>query len=67
MTHEPECENLQDTVVLRAECWICDIAEHAYQRGREDAAQAIKQLETDKYGYIWERLAIHAARGSGEQ
>ena len=49
MTHEPECFAYDDTGMpygsTSPEC-VCEIARAAYQRGREDAAEAI---------YEWKR------------
>ena len=69
MTHEPECESLQDTVVLPADCWICHLTKAAYQRGREDAAEATVPVSRKFNGIMttYADAVYSAARGNGEQ
>lgn len=69
MTHEPECEIAMSGVNVN-DC-ICGYINHAYQRGREDAAKAVADMDDltgyDMDGAVWQDKAIAAARGDGEQ
>ena len=68
MTHEPECQSFDGGHIC-----ICDVIRPAYQRGREDAAEAVK-ADIAKHGEAYESghwhccfrdNAISAARGEG--
>ena len=52
MTHEPECPYVQPSIrgeiVDASTCGWCDVARAAYQRGREDAAEAVEALESER-------------------
>ena len=53
MTHEPECiyvEGVSHWIRYDGECGFCFIARLAYQRGREDAAEAVRLASIDVYG-----------------
>lgn len=50
MSHEPECLKHADESNIRANaCIFCAIARDAYQRGRDDAAKAVRGLHTKEY------------------
>ena len=72
MTHEPECEIAMSGVNVN-DC-ICGYVNHAYQRGREDAAKAVatetchtKECDFDRAEglicYCGYETSIAAARG----
>lgn len=64
MTHEPECD------AYDPQSCICPDLRAAYQRGREDAAQAVAAVK-DYHGgdsvLVNRHFAATAARGNGEQ
>lgn len=63
MTHEPECQSFDG-----GHTCICDVIRPAYQRGREDAANAVKDRLRLVWGnYLDDYPLIAAARGDGEQ
>lgn len=83
MTHEPECLVPRCIEVGRADkqmheqfgiCYscacICGELEAAYQRGRDDAAEAVATVK-DYHGgdsvLVNRDFAVSAARGDGEQ
>lgn len=75
MTHEPECpwRFEDDCHVVAAGVTFCEVARAAYQRGREDAAEAVeyewcRPMSRDAYDFHdWKTATISAARGDGEQ
>ena len=45
MTHEPECQALDESPGLRpGACVLCHVSRLAYQRGRKDAAAAVESM-----------------------
>lgn len=78
MNHEPECPYVQPSIrgeiVDATTCGWCDIIRVAYQRGREDAAQAVEAILADVPPTPWIEVVVNtityaeaAARGDGEQ
>lgn len=79
MNHEPECpyQNGEDPVfrmfineVEIRGCTFCEVIRSAYQRGREDAAEAVEVAIARGHSSIIDEIvgALEAAaRGDGEQ
>lgn len=44
MSHEPECTFLNEPESVSGSCWCCAGIRAAYQRGRDDAAEAVRDL-----------------------
>lgn len=70
LKHEPECP--EAFTYKRGICIYCNRIRAAYQRGREDAAQAVGQpnlyaFDDNVFGpLILRDMAIAAARGEGK-
>ena len=77
MTHEPECGHSHPELYGHLDKCRCDILRAAYQRGREDAAEAVEQLRIGSFGIAFDgkfyesvldtNKAISAARGDGTE
>ena len=68
MTHEPECLEVGYELDPSEFCSICITARAAYQRGREDAANAVRDRLRLVWGnYLDDYPLIDAARGEGDQ